>query len=57
MNNKEVYIAVSWPEIQEFMKHERWGECCYYVDKDIYMVPIDLYDEVIGDLYYIIEFF
>ncbi len=23
---KELYVLISWPEIQDFMEHERWEE-------------------------------
>ena len=41
---------VAFPEIQDFMEHERWGECifCQAIDghpcpDSTYMVPLDLY--------------
>lgn len=47
------YIMVSWPEIQEFMNHERWNECIFcqqigehYVPDCTYMIPEDLYNEI-----------
>ena len=49
----KLYYIISWPEIQEFMDHSRWGECifCEHI-KDhpcpdtTYAVPVDLYNEV-----------
>ena len=49
----KLYYIISWPEIQEFMGHPRWGECifCEHI-KDhpcpdtTYAVPVDLYNEV-----------
>lgn len=49
----EKYVLVGWPEIQEFMEHERWEECIFCIDieghpcKDsTYAVPDNLYEEV-----------
>ena len=49
------YILVGWPEIQNFMDSEHWGECflCLDVggqqcDDSIYAVPENVYKEVIG---------
>lgn len=46
---------VTFPEIQDFMEHERWGECifCQAIEghecpNSTYMVPESLYEEVIG---------
>ena len=43
---------VTFPEIQDFMEHERWGECifCQAIDghpcpDSTYMVPESLYEE------------
>ena len=48
---------VTFPEIQDFMEHERWGECifCQAIEghecpDSTYMVPESLYEEVIGDI-------
>lgn len=53
----EKYIMVTFPEIQDFMEHERWGECifCQAIEghecpDSTYMVPESLYEEVIGDI-------
>ena len=50
---KELYVLVSWPEIQDFMEHERWKEClfCQEIEEhpcpdSTYAVPLDLYEEV-----------
>lgn len=47
------YVLVSWPEIQNYMTHERWGECIlcqsineHYCQDGSWMVPEDLYNEV-----------
>lgn len=39
---------VGFPEVIDFMEHERWGECisCYAVDgHPCYMIPESLYEE------------
>ena len=53
----EKYIMVTFPEIQDFMEHERWGECifCQAIEghecpDSTYMVPQSLYEEVIGGI-------
>ena len=47
------YYILSWPEIQEFMDHPRWGECifCEHLTghpcpDSTYAIPVDLYNEV-----------
>lgn len=46
------YVLVGWPEIQDFMVHERWNECAFCKIKNhpvrdsTYAVPLDLYEEV-----------
>lgn len=47
------FIKVYWPDIQDYMGHPRYKECylCESLDEDsnevsVYMVPIDLYNEV-----------
>lgn len=47
------YVLVGWPEIQDFMEHERWEECVFCieieghpVEDSTYAVPLDLYEEV-----------
>lgn len=52
----EKYVMVTFPEIQDFMEHERWGECifCQAIEghecpDSTYMVPESLYEEVIGE--------
>lgn len=49
------YKLVSFPEIQAYMDHERWGECMLCISTDAedtlsndYVVPEDLYNEVNG---------
>lgn len=51
------YIMVSWPEIQDFMEHERWSECVFCSEIEghpcpdsTYMVPKDLYIEVYKEI-------
>lgn len=26
------YVLVGWPEIQDFMVHERWNECVFCIE-------------------------
>lgn len=47
------YVMVTWPEIQDFMMHERWSECIFCIEitghpcpDSTYMVPESLYKEV-----------
>lgn len=49
----EKYVLVTFPEIQDFMEHKRWGECIFCQEitghpcpNSAYMVPEDLYNEV-----------
>lgn len=49
----EKYVLVGWPEIQEFMEHERWEECVFCLERgghpckdSTYAVPENLYEEV-----------
>lgn len=49
----DLYVRVYWPEIQDYMVHPRYKECymCDSLDEEhefipVYMVPKDLYDEV-----------
>lgn len=51
------YVLVGWPEIQDFMAHERWEECVFCieieghpVEDSTYAVPLDLYEEVYAHL-------
>lgn len=37
---KELYVLVSWPEIQDFMEHERWEECIFCQEIVCYMLYI-----------------
>lgn len=54
------YILVKWPDSQSFMEHERFNECLLVQDIDnheqvgssAYMVPEDLYREIISELEY-----
>lgn len=50
---KTKYVLVTFPEVQDFMEHERWSECifCMRIDghpcpASTYMIPEDLYYEV-----------
>lgn len=43
---KELYILISWPEIQDFMEHERWDECVFCREISTYIVPLDLFIEI-----------
>lgn len=44
---KDIYIAVSWPEVQDFMEHPRYyEEVCFDPNKNLWFLPQDLYDEV-----------
>lgn len=50
---KELYILISWPEIQDFMEHERWEECIFCQEIEghpcpdgTYAVPVNLYKEI-----------
>ena len=47
------YVLVTFPEIQDFMEHPRFGECIFCQEIEghpcpdsAYMVPVDLYYEV-----------
>lgn len=49
----EKYVLVTFPEIQDFMVHKRWGECIFCQEIEghpcpdsAYMVPENLYNEV-----------
>ena len=49
----EKYVLVGWPEIQEFMEHDRWEECVFCMEiaghpceDSTYAVPEELYNEV-----------
>ena len=51
------YILVSWPEIQDFMEHERWNECVFCEETEghpcesgAYAVPEDLYYQVTREI-------
>lgn len=53
----EKYVMVTFPEIQDFREHKRWGECifCQAIDghpcpDSTYMVPEGLYRQVKGTL-------
>lgn len=43
---KELYILISWPEIQDFMEHERWDEYVFCREISTYIVPLDLFIEI-----------
>lgn len=41
------YIAVNWPEIQDFMEHPNYQEeVCFDADKNIWFVPEEMYNQV-----------
>lgn len=47
------YVLISWPEIQDFMEHERWEECIFCQEIEghpcpdsTYAVPVNLYKEI-----------
>lgn len=49
------YVLSTWPEVQKFEDHPRWNECIYCIAIEghpvpdySYMIPEDLYDEVIN---------
>lgn len=39
---KNEYVALGWPEIQEYMESLRWDEVSYDSGKDIWFVPKDM---------------
>lgn len=50
---KKLYVLISWPEIQDFMEHERWKECIFCQEIEghpcpdsTYAVPVNLYEEI-----------
>ena len=46
------YIAVKWPEIQDYMNHPDYPEKCFYdSNKDIYFIPEDWEYYVISEDY------
>lgn len=52
-SNLNEYIMVTWPDVQNFMDNPRWGECIFcqgseehFCPDNTYMIPIDLYKEV-----------
>lgn len=36
------YIAVEWPDIQEYMDSPRWNEIGFDADKNLWFVPKDM---------------
>ena len=56
MKMSKRYILSQWPESQHFMDNPRFSECIRVTDIDghdevgssAYMVPEDLYEEVLG---------
>lgn len=36
------YIAVLWPDIQEYMDSPRWDEVGFDADKNLWFVPKDM---------------
>lgn len=45
---KELYIALTFPDYQQFMETQYWESCEYCAGKDIIFVPIDVYETVTG---------
>lgn len=41
-SNMKEYIALEWPEIQEYMESPRWDEVGFDIDKNIWFVPKDM---------------
>lgn len=45
---RSVYIAVGWPEIQEFMEHKDYPtKVGFDPDKNTWFVPKEMYNEVL----------
>ena len=42
MNTENEYIAVIWPDIQEYMDSPRWNEVGFDADKNLWFVPKDM---------------
>ena len=42
MNTEKEYIAVIWPDIQEYMDSPRWDEVGFDADKNLWSVPKDM---------------
>ena len=42
MNTENEYIAVIWPDIQEYMDLPRWKEVAFDPKKDMQFVPKDI---------------
>lgn len=40
---KELYVLISWPEIQDFMEHERWEECIFCQEIEGHPCPDSTY--------------
>lgn len=38
------YIAVKWPEVQEYMKDGKFSEVGYDPKMDLWFVPKDMYE-------------
>ena len=54
---KQKYVLVGFPEIQDYMDHNRWNECILCIslpehpcEDSTYAVPEDLYDELNGNI-------
>ena len=46
------YIAVSWPDYQDFMEYPGFREECYYcADHNIYFIPESMFNEVAHNTY------
>lgn len=47
---KDIYIAVTWPEIQDFMEHPNYYEEVYFdPEKNVWFVPEGMYNEAYKD--------
>lgn len=42
---KELYVLISWPEIQDFMEHERWEECIFCQEIEGHPCPDSTYND------------
>lgn len=48
---KELYVLISWPEIQDFMEHERWEECIFCQEIEGHPCPDSTYSEFCKRVY------
>ena len=44
---KELYVLISWPEIQDFMEHERWEECIFCQEIEGHPCPDSTYKDIL----------